>query len=289
MCIFLRGRKKKASKQKSASESPNRLQGLEYFGDNLMLESNGMYHEVHTHTNTHTLSLHCTCHIRENPSSINLTATLAPLSQSNIRIFNISTGEKTREKKNTRQVGSFRASLVDQLVRSTNFSVCVCVLCRTDFGEGITAFQNTLYQELWRTNRVILYDQSTFAKVCIQRLDTLPVVSIENAGVSASSLTRGPQMSERNSPMTDGWGITNDGEQLIGSDSTSFLYFMDSELALKRKLQVTYLGEPVVWLNELEYIYGQVWANIWQRDCIARIDPATGEVKSWVVLSELHR
>lgn len=96
-------------------------------------------------------------------------------------------------------------------------------------------------------------------------------------------------MSERSSPMTDGWGLTNDGEQLIGSDSTSFLYFMDSELALKQKLQVTYLDEPVVWLNELEYIDGQVWANIWQRDCIARIDPATGKVSSWVVLSDLHR
>ncbi|RJQ75537.1 MAG: glutaminyl-peptide cyclotransferase [Desulfobacteraceae bacterium] len=85
---------------------------------------------------------------------------------------------------------------------------------------------------------------------------------------------------------TEGWGITYDGKRLIVSDGTSILYFWDlSTFEEIGRIQVFDMDGPVHRLNELEYIRGEVWANVWPTDRIARIDPYTGQVKGWIDLT----
>ena len=76
----------------------------------------------------------------------------------------------------------------------------------------------------------------------------------------------------------EGWGITTDGKQLIASDGSSTLYFMDDQFALQRRVYVKYDDRPVRWLNELEYIDGKIWANIYTTDEIVIINPKDGKV-----------
>ena len=87
---------------------------------------------------------------------------------------------------------------------------------------------------------------------------------------------------------TEGWGITHDNERLIMSDGSDTLYFLDpGSFEIKRRLTVTDRNTFVSRLNELEYINGEIWANIWKENRIARIDPASGKVTGWVDLSGL--
>jgi glutamine cyclotransferase len=88
----------------------------------------------------------------------------------------------------------------------------------------------------------------------------------------------------------EGWGLTNDGRSLILSDGTPNLRFLDPKThAEQRRVRVVADGRPVSQLNELEYVDGEVWANIWQSPLIARIDPKNGSVKGWIDLSALER
>ncbi|MEZ4635920.1 MAG: glutaminyl-peptide cyclotransferase [Caldilineaceae bacterium] len=126
------------------------------------------------------------------------------------------------------------------------------------FGEGITLFNNRIYQLTWTSGTGFILDPQTF-----ELIDTFTYP-------------------------TQGWGITHDGEQLIMSDGTPNLYFLDPEtLERTRQLPVTANGEPVYQLNELEYIDGLVYANIWQTDRIVQIDPATGEVVAVIDMTGL--
>ena len=77
----------------------------------------------------------------------------------------------------------------------------------------------------------------------------------------------------------EGWGLTTDGKQLIASDGSATLYFMDGEFAVKRKLNVTLDGRPVRYLNELEWIDGRIWANVYTTDQIVIINPRDGKVE----------
>jgi len=87
---------------------------------------------------------------------------------------------------------------------------------------------------------------------------------------------------------TDGWGLTHDGEHLIMSNGSATLYFRDPEtFTVVRTVQVLSGDTPVQELNELEYIEGRVFANVWRTDLIAVIDPATGRVTHWIDLSGL--
>jgi glutamine cyclotransferase len=79
-----------------------------------------------------------------------------------------------------------------------------------------------------------------------------------------------------------GWGITTDGDCLIASDGTANLYFMDENFKLDHKVRVTHKGKPVGWLNELEYIDGRIWANVYTTDEIVIINPRNGEVEGVV-------
>lgn len=127
------------------------------------------------------------------------------------------------------------------------------------FGEGIAILGDRIYQLTWQSHVGFIYDLDTFEQ---QKSFFLP---------------------------GEGWGITHDGESLIVSDGTAFLRFLDPEtLSETRRVQVTLGGNPVQYLNELEYIDGEVWANVWYQDLIVRIDPATGKVNSVVDLSDLY-
>jgi glutamine cyclotransferase len=87
---------------------------------------------------------------------------------------------------------------------------------------------------------------------------------------------------------TEGWGITHDGKRLIMSDGTSTLYFLDANtFVVTGHVQVYDNNVPVTNLNELEYIRGQVYANVWRTDSIAIIDPNSGRVTGWIDLSGL--
>lgn len=86
----------------------------------------------------------------------------------------------------------------------------------------------------------------------------------------------------------EGWSLTRDDRRLIMSDGTDELRFLDPvTMAELGRMAVTADGEPVDRINELEWVDGEVWANIWQTDRIARIDPETGEVKAWIDLTGL--
>jgi glutamine cyclotransferase len=77
----------------------------------------------------------------------------------------------------------------------------------------------------------------------------------------------------------EGWGLTTDGKRLIASDGTSTLYFLDENLKTQGKLQVTLNGKPMRNLNELEWIDGKIWANVYLTDMIVIIDPKSGKVE----------
>lgn len=128
------------------------------------------------------------------------------------------------------------------------------------FGEGIALFQGQIYQLTWQEHTGFVYDAASLA---LQR---------------------------QFSYATEGWGLTHDGQQLIMSDGSSTLYFLDPA-GLTVTGQVTVFDDqgPVNQLNELEYIQGEVWANIWRTDTIVRIDPATGRVVGRIDLTGLLR
>ena len=86
----------------------------------------------------------------------------------------------------------------------------------------------------------------------------------------------------------EGWGLTQDGKNVIMSDGTSELRFLDPKtMAERKRVTVTYQGQPVAMLNELEWVKGEIYANIWMGRRIARIDPDSGRVKGWIDLSGL--
>jgi glutamine cyclotransferase len=128
------------------------------------------------------------------------------------------------------------------------------------FGEGITIYGNRVIQLTWRARVGLVYDRETF-----QLLDTFTYP-------------------------TEGWGITHDGRALIMSDGTSTLYFLDPQTFQEvHRLEVHTRDGPVSRLNELEYVQGEIYANVWQTDRIARISPETGEVIGWIDLEGLLR
>ena len=87
---------------------------------------------------------------------------------------------------------------------------------------------------------------------------------------------------------TEGWGLTHDGKHLIMSDGSDTLFFLDPEtFAEVRRVPVRYGDKPVININELEYINGEVFANIWQTDTIVRISPKTGQVLGLIDLRGL--
>lgn len=126
------------------------------------------------------------------------------------------------------------------------------------FGEGITILGDKIYQLTWQNGVCFVYDKRTFRQITQFRYDG------------------------------EGWGLTNDGKHLIMSDGSETITFRDPDTFVEvRKITARAQGKPVKNLNELEYIDGEIWANIWYSDIIARIDPSTGIVKAWVDMEGL--
>jgi glutamine cyclotransferase len=126
------------------------------------------------------------------------------------------------------------------------------------FGEGITEWKGALIQLTWRSEIAFVYDLPTFRR-------------------TGSFSYRG-----------EGWGITHDGRRLIMSDGSAQLRFLDPETFKETgRVTVRDANGPVSELNELEFVKGEVFANVWQTDRIARIAPATGRVTGWIDLANL--
>ena len=126
------------------------------------------------------------------------------------------------------------------------------------FGEGITVYGNEIIQLTWQSNVGFVYDKNSF------------------------------ELLQQFNYSTEGWGITHNGTCLIMSDGTSTLHFLDPQTFEEiSQLAVFADDDPVTRLNELEYIQGEIYANVWQTDRIARIAPETGRVIGWIDLRGL--
>jgi glutaminyl-peptide cyclotransferase len=124
------------------------------------------------------------------------------------------------------------------------------------FGEGIVIIGETLYQITWQSGKAFTYDWKTFKRTGEFRYDG------------------------------DGWGLTTDGTSIIMSNGSNVLIYRDPKtFAATKALEVKDRGNIVSQLNELEWVKGEIWANVWQNDSIARIDPATGNVLGWIDLT----
>jgi glutamine cyclotransferase len=126
------------------------------------------------------------------------------------------------------------------------------------FGEGITVYGDRIFQITLSSGTGYVYDLESF----------LLLTTFSYLG--------------------DGWGLTHDGRRLILSDGTSSLRFLDPEsFAEIGRLSVTDGGQPVGGLNELEFVEGEIFANLWPTDLVARISPETGQVLGWIDLTGL--
>jgi glutaminyl-peptide cyclotransferase len=128
------------------------------------------------------------------------------------------------------------------------------------FGEGMAIIGNKIYQLTWRHQIGFIYDLSSFQEI------------------------------GKFSYQGDGWGLTTDGRYLIMSDGSSVITYLDPEtFAVIRRIKVQDAkNNPVNNLNELEFIRGEIWANIFMEDFIVRISPRTGNVLGWIDLSHLY-
>ncbi len=132
------------------------------------------------------------------------------------------------------------------------------VLGRQFFGEGVVAWKDKLIQLTWQNHVGFVDDLTTFKEL------------------------------RRFSYAGEGWALTTDGRHIIMSDGTPQLRFLDpSTLKEVRRLAVTADGQPVKDLNELEWVKGEILANVWMTNFIARIDPATGKVTGWIDVTGL--
>ena len=126
------------------------------------------------------------------------------------------------------------------------------------FGEGLALWDGRLIQLTWRSHRAFVYEKDTFRPAGEFRYET------------------------------EGWGLTHDGRRLILSDGTERLHFLDPRTFKElRTLRVTDQGLAISHLNELEYVRGEIYANVWRTDRIARISPETGKVRAWIDLAGL--
>ena len=125
------------------------------------------------------------------------------------------------------------------------------------FGEGSVILDGVLYVLTWTNKVAFKYDAATLT---YQKTLSYP---------------------------REGWGITTDGKQLIASDGSANLYFLDKDLKLLKRQPVTMNGRPLRYLNELEWIDGKIWANVYTTDTIVIINPADGKVEAAIDCSGL--
>jgi glutaminyl-peptide cyclotransferase len=126
------------------------------------------------------------------------------------------------------------------------------------FAEGLALFNGRLHQLTWQNQIGFIYDPSSFNRVATFNY------------------------------LGEGWGLAHDGNSLLLSDGTDRIRYLDpGNFQVRASIGVHDNGRPVTLLNELEYIKGEIYANVWQTDRIARIDPKTGRVNAWINLAGL--
>lgn len=126
------------------------------------------------------------------------------------------------------------------------------------FAEGLALFEDKLYQLTWQSQKLFVYSAQSF------------------------------ELQAELGYTGEGWGLTDDGRFLIMSDGTHQLRFCDpAGFQVKRTVAVLDGNSPVSQLNELEYVKGEIYANVWQTNRIARIEPASGRVSGWIDLTGL--
>jgi glutamine cyclotransferase len=126
------------------------------------------------------------------------------------------------------------------------------------FAEGLTILNGKLFQLTWTNEKGFIYDENTLA----------PLGGFSYKG--------------------EGWGLTNDGHSLIMSNGTNTITFLDPEtFQVQKSIEVNDGSEPLAFLNELEYVDGEIYANIWHSNRIVRIDPQSGHILGWVDLTPL--
>jgi glutamine cyclotransferase len=126
------------------------------------------------------------------------------------------------------------------------------------FAEGMTLLKGKIYQLTWQDHEGFIYDAWTFEKI------------------------------GKFNYQGEGWGLTNDGESLILSDGSNRIRFLDpSNFQIRRTITVVAGPTPLTDINELEYVDGEIYANIWHADRIARIDPQSGKIVGWIDLTGL--
>jgi glutamine cyclotransferase len=151
--------------------------------------------------------------------------------------------------------GGFGNSTLRRVELETGDILQIRELSAQFFGEGITIYKDKIIQLTWKSNIGFVYDKNSF------------------------------ELLQEFNYSTEGWGITNDGTRLIMSDGTSTLHFLDPQTFEEiGQLGVFDNDGPVNRLNELEYVQGEIYANVWQTDRIARIAPKTGQVVGWIEL-----
>jgi glutamine cyclotransferase len=155
--------------------------------------------------------------------------------------------------------GRYGTSSIRKLDLETGRVVQQRALPKHYFGEGIAIVGRRLVQLTWRARTGFVYDLESF-----ELLQTFHYP-------------------------TEGWGLTYDGARLLMSDGSASLYVLDPEtFGMIGKVQVRDRGRPLYRLNELEYVEGFVYANVWQSDRIAKIDPRSGRVVAWIDLGGLR-
>ncbi len=154
--------------------------------------------------------------------------------------------------------GLYGGSSLRKVEVSTGATVKLYELPKGFFGEGLTLFEDRLIQLTWRSGVAFVYDKERF----------IPLRHLTYS--------------------TEGWGLTHDGEQFVMSDGSATLFFRDSEtFAETGTIEVRDDRGPLSGLNELEYVRGEILANVLPTDRIARIDPRSGQVTGWIDLNGL--
>ena len=154
--------------------------------------------------------------------------------------------------------GEYGHSRLQRIDLETGRTDVVATLPRSEFGEGIALLDGKIYQLTWENNKAYVYDAATG-----RQLRTFAYAG-------------------------EGWGLTTDGERLYMSDGSEYLRILDPEtFRVQRSVPVTFRGPPVQLLNELEWIDGKIWANVYVTDQIVIIDPASGIVEGVIDLRGL--
>jgi glutaminyl-peptide cyclotransferase len=155
--------------------------------------------------------------------------------------------------------GLFGASSLRRVNLETGVVTKNVTLNSSFFGEGITVVNDSIIQLTWQNHVGFVYDRETFVQI------------------------------NQFTYSMDGWGLTFDGENLVLSDGTSKLYFLNpSTFQVTREINVRQGTSPVSLLNELEYVNGSIYANIWKQNKIAIIQPESGQITSWIDLTGLY-